>query len=266
MRISASLNRLIEAAQPLWAGEAEVVRSYWDSPVRSLDSDLLWLARQASKEFNGSGAAEFKNLGVFMGPVTELLELFPKIDRGVGRHEAFERIEMLHEEFSHYIAFADVYDAIRPSGTPPLNPHEVLPWDEDVALNAFRHKAMAEHGEIGRRATKFSEGGYCALFREGMRLQGRGGADNLIAAACSKIYDDEFGHMLSGIVGLDATKMADGDWSLITDLVTRILRHRVRMRNGEFSYPLSEDRVEAIFAGEIVPERFDFGKAEMEPA
>ena len=226
MRISASLNRLIEASQPLWAGEAEVVRTYWDSPMRSLDTDLLWLARQASKEFNGSGAAEFKNLGVFMGPVTELLELFPKIDRGVSRHEAFERIEMLHEEFSHYIAFADVYDAIRPSGTPPLNPHEVLPWDEDVALNAFRHKAMAEHGEIGRRATKFSEGGYCALFREGMRLQGRGGADNLIAAACSKIYDDEFGHMLSGIVGLDAAKLADGDWSLITDLVIRILRHR----------------------------------------
>ena len=266
MRISASLNRLIEAAQPLWAGEAEVVRSYWDSPVRTLDTDLLWLARQASKEFNGSGAAEFKNLGVFMGPVTELLDMFPKIDRGVSRNEAFERIEMLYEEFSHYMAFADVYDAIRPPDTSPLNPHEVLPWDEDVALNAFRHRAMAEHGEIGRRATKFSEGGYCALFREGMRLQDRGGADNLIAEACAKIYDDEFGHMLSGIVGLDDAKLSDGDWGLMIDLVIQILRHRVLMRNAEFSYPLSEDRIKAIFAGEIEPEVFDFGKAEMEPA
>jgi hypothetical protein len=266
MRISANLNRLIEAAEPLWAGEAEVVRTYWDSPVRTIETDLLWLARQASKEFNGSGAAEFKNLGVFMGPVTELLEMFPSIDRGVSRHEAFERIEMLSEEFEHYTLFADVYDAIRPDGTPPLNPHDVVPWDEDVALNAFRHKAMAEHGEIGRRATKFSEGGYCTLFREGMRLEGRGGADALIAAACREIYDDEFGHMLSGIVGLDDSKLSDEEWRLMTDLVVEILRHRIHMRNAEFSFPLPQKRIEAIFAGDIAPEKFDFAKAELEPA
>jgi hypothetical protein len=253
MRISADLNRLIEAAEPLWAGEAEVVRTYWDSPVRTIETDLLWLARQASKEFNGSGAAEFKNLGVFVGPVTELLEMFPNIDRGVSRHEAFDRI-------------ADVYDAIRPEGAPPLNPHDVAPWDEDVALNACRHKAMAEHGEIGRRATKFSEGGYCTLFREGMRLKGRGGNDDLSAAACGDIYEDEFGHMLSGIVGLDDSGLGADDWRLMTDLVVEILRHRIRMRNAEFSYPLSDDRVQAIFAGDIAPERFDFAKAEMEPA
>jgi hypothetical protein len=266
MRISANLNRLIEVAEPLWAGEAEVVRTYWESPVRTLETDLLWLARQASKEFNGSGAAEFENLGVFMGPVTELLQMFPEIDRGVSRHEAFERIEMLSEEFSHYMAFADVHDEIRSAGTPPLNPHDVVPWDEDVALNACRHKAMAEHGEIGRRATKFSEGGYCTLFREGMRLAGRGGADDLIAAACGEIYDDEFGHMLGGIVGLDDSFLSDDDWRLMTELVVQILRHRVHMRNGEFSYPLSPERVAAIFAGDIAPERFDFEKAEMEPA
>ncbi len=266
MRISANLNRLIEAAQPLWAGEAEVVRTYWDSPVRTPQTDLLWLARQASKEFNGSGAAEFKNLGVFMGPVTELLEVFPEIDRGVPRHEAFERIEMLSEEFSHYMLFADVHDAIRPSGTPPLNPHDVAPWDEDVALNACRHEAMAAHGEIGRRATKFSEGGYCTLFREGMQLKGRGGADDLIATACGAIYDDEFGHMLGGIVGLDDAVLSQANWRLMTELIVLILRHRVHMRNGEFSYPLSADRIEAIFAGDIAPERFDFTKAEMEPA
>ena len=266
MRISANLNRLIEVSEPLWAGEAEVVRTYWGSPNRTIETDLVWLARQASKEFNGSGAAEFKNLGVFMGPVTELLEMFPNIDRGVSRHAAFERIEMLHEEFSHYMAFADVHDAIRPEGTPPLNPHDVAPWDEDTALNAYRHRAMAEHGEIGRRATKFSEGGYCTLFREGMRLKGRGGADELIAAACREIYDDEFGHMLSGIAGLDDETLSDGDWRLMTELVAEILRHRIHMRNGEFGYPLSGERVAAIFAGDIEPERFDFEKAAMEPA
>jgi hypothetical protein len=34
------------------------------------------------------------------------------------------------------------------------------------------------------------------------------------------------------------------------------------MRNAEFSYPLSDERIRAIYAGDIVPERFDYAKAE----
>ena len=107
-----------------------------------------------------------------------------------------------------------------------------------------------------------TEGGYCTLFREGMRLKGRGGADDMIAEACRRIYDDEFGHMLGGIVGLDAEPLSDADYALMTDLVVEQLRARIRMRNSEFSYPLSEARVEAIYRGEIEPEPFDFAKAE----
>ena len=68
MSLSADLTKLIDLSAPLWAGEAEVVRTYWDSPVRSRETDLLWLRRQCSKEFNGSGIGDYKNLGVFMGP------------------------------------------------------------------------------------------------------------------------------------------------------------------------------------------------------
>ena len=262
MAVSANLRNLIDRAAPLWAGEAEVVRTYWDSPVRTLETDLLWIARQASKEFNGSGVAEFGNLGCFLGPLTELQEMFPRIDSGVSRHEAFERIAMIYEEFSHYMAFADVYDAIRPPGTPPLDPHAVAPWDEDVALNRLRHDIMDEHGAIGIRATKFSEGGYCTLFREGMRLAGRGGNDDLIAAACATIHDDEFGHMLKGIVGLDDEGLAPDGWDRLAGLVRRILGRRIHMRNAEFSFPLSAERVQAIHDGDIEPIAFDFQRAE----
>ncbi len=262
MPVSKNLRNLISAAAPLWAGEAEVVRTYWDSPLRNVETDLLWLARQASKEFNGSGVAEYGNLGCFLGPLTELQKMFPNIDVTVSRHEVFERIEMLHEEFAHYMAFADVHDAIRPTGAAPLNPHEVPPWDEDVALNAYRHEVMARHGEIGVRATKLSEGGYCTLFREGMRLKGRGGADDLIARACASIYDDEFAHMLKGIVGLDDSGLAAEDWRLMEDLVVNILRRRIHMRNAEFSHPLSAERIQAIFDGDIEPLAFDFERAE----
>ena len=58
MAVSARLEALIDVARPLWAGEAEVVRAYWESPVRSHEADLLWMRRQCSKEFNGRGLGE----------------------------------------------------------------------------------------------------------------------------------------------------------------------------------------------------------------
>ena len=266
MTLSANLTKLIDLSAPLWAGEAEVVRTYWDSPVRNHETDLLWLRRQCSKEFNGTGIGEYKNLGVFMGPVTELGEIFSKIDIGEGgvdRRYALELIETLHDEFEHYNRFADVYDAISGADTSPMNPHQLETWDEDAKLTSTRHRHNKEHGALGVRASRFTEGGYCTLFREGMRLKGRGGIDDMIAKACTKVFEDEFGHMLEGIAGLDNEDWSAEQFALMGDLVEEQLHLRVYMRNAEFSFPLSDDRVRAIFAGDIEPERFDYARAEM---
>lgn len=265
MALSDRLTRLIDVSAPLWAGEAEVVRTYWDSPVRDQDSELLWLRRQCLKEFNGTGIGEYKNMGVFMGPVTELAEIFPRIDIGEGgvdRRYALELIEILHDEFDHYARFADIYDAIRGPDTPPLNPHRLETWPEEDALTATRHRQNSEHGALGVRASRFTEGGYCTLFREGMRLKGRGGVDDMIADACAKVYEDEFGHMLEGVVGLDEEGWSEEQLDLLEELVLEQLRLRIPMRNAEFSFPVSEERVQAIYAGDIEPEKFDYGRAE----
>lgn len=270
MTLSPELTHLIEVSAPLWAGEAEVVRTYWDSPVRTPETDLLWLRRQCSKEFNGSGIGEYKNMGVFMGPLIELQEVFPKIDTGeadsVPRRYVLELMDTLKDEYEHFCLFADVYDRIKPAGTPTMNPHALETWDEDVALTGLRHAHIEAHGQLGKRACRFTEGGYCTLFREGMRAAGLGGpfaeANRLIAAACTGIYEDEFGHMLEGIAGLDQEGWSADDFALMEQLVTDQLRHRIRMRNAEFSLPVSEERVQAIFAGDIAPEPFDFAEAE----
>ncbi len=262
MALSNKLEHLINLSAPLWAGEAEVVRTYWDSPVRNLETDLLWLGRQCFKEFNGKGLGEHKDLGIFMGSLTEIMESFPNIDRTVGRHRILGLIETIHDEFTHYCLFADVYDAIRDAATPPLNPHKLETWEDDDILTKMRIKQNHTYGEIGVRASHFTEGGYCTLFREGARLKGRGGADDMIADACKAIYEDEFGHMLAGIVGLNEAPLKDDDFELMTRLVADQLRARVRMRNSEFSFPLSEERVQEIYDGKIGPGPFDYAKAE----
>lgn len=253
----ANIQRLINALTPLWAGEAEVVRTYWSSPRRTIETDLLWLRRQCFKEFWGSGVGKYDKGGVVPGQLKRIAEKVLEMDR----HEALGVIDGIRAEFSHYCAFADLYDAIRPAGTPKIEPNTLEPWPEEDALTALRFKHQADHGALGMRACKLTEGGYCTLFSEGMALRGRGGIEGRIAEACAKVYDDEFEHMLAGIAGIVEENLEDRDWALLERLAVEQLRQRIRMRNAQFSFPLPEERVQAIYAGDIQPLEFDFERA-----
>jgi hypothetical protein len=46
------------------------------------------------------------------------------------------------------------------------------------------------------------------------------------------------------------------------DLVIALLKARIRMRNGQFSNPLTPERMASIDNGEIDPVAFDYAKAE----
>jgi hypothetical protein len=254
---------VIEIATPLWAGEAEVVRTYWTSPRRNLQADLLWLSRQCFKEFWGSGVTRFDKGGIVPGSLKRLSEQTANIDTGMDRHEFLDALEGVKAEFSHYCAFADVYDAMRPKGTPKLDPTIPEEWPEEKELTALRYRHREAHGAIGMRACKTSEGGYCTLFSEGMKLKGKPGFDGMIAEACAKVYDDEFGHMLSGIAGIADEGFSETHWKLLATLLVEQLKQRIRMRNAQFSFPLPEERVQEIFRGNIQPLQFDYERAQL---
>lgn len=262
MAVSRNLAKLIDAVAPLFAGEAEVFRVYWDWPGRTRDTDKLWILRQARKEVWNTPLGDPR--GLFVGPLEDLLAALPRIDVEVARGEVLERLESLYQEFSHYCAFADVHDALCAAGERKLSPamlRDVPDWPENHALQARRAEIRHLHGAIGERACFFTEGGYCTMFSEGMRLEGRGGVDDMVARACARVYDDEFGHMLKGIVGLDAEALSQDDWRLLTDLSVELQRLRIPMRNGQLGYPLPAARIAEIYAGDIAPVRFDFEKA-----
>ncbi|MSQ72814.1 MAG: hypothetical protein EXR27_16205 [Betaproteobacteria bacterium] len=274
MPASAHLNRLIDMAAPFWAAEAEVVGSYFASPKRTRETDLAWLALQCYKEFWGASMDD-RNKGLFLGPIEGLLENFKKIDTDLDRHEVQDILEGLWAEFSHYVAFADAYDAMALPGTPKLNPfslREMLKENggrkEDDELTALRVSHKDKYGAIGMRALRFTEGGYCTLFSEGMKLKGkpRPGfekADLAIAKACERVYDDEFGHMLKGVTGLDEENLTEEQWKLMGDLSLMQLRGRILMRNAQFGYPVGPARVEEMRAGKCKPLVFDYERAKL---
>lgn len=260
---SRQLIALVDAVAPLFAGEAEVMRTYWTSPIRTPETDRLWLLRQSRKEVWDTPLGDQR--GLYVGPVEDLLSDFPKIDTEIPREEILDRMEGIYEEFSHYCAFADAYDSVRPEGEPRLSPprlRDVPDWQENLAIRDRRAEIKATEGAVGERACFFTEGGYCTLFSEGMALAGNGGVDDMIARACALVYEDEFGHMCKGIVGLDSGDMTDADWARMTELSVELATMRIHMRNGQFSYPLSAERIAAIVEGDITPVEFDFEKAE----
>ena len=175
--------------------------------------------------------------------------------------------EGLRAEFAHYCAFADAHDALALPGEPKLNPQAVkTAWPEDLELSALRFAHKKENAKLGDRATRFTEGGYCTLFSEGMALKNRtqgphGRANALIAEACAQVYEDEFGHMLKGIVGLDADGLASADWATLERMSLEQLRGRIRMRNAQFGHPLSGAALERALSGRCAPLAFDYGKA-----
>ena len=186
--------------------------------------------------------------------------LFENIDRGIGRHEVLAMAAGLHQEFSHYCAFADAYDAINPARRAGLDPAGLKnqSWPENDALSELRAMHRERYGDIGRRAHRFTEGDYCGLFREGMNLVGRSPADDAIAAACALVYGDEFEHMLAGIGSVAQGGFSPSDWALLGELTTAQMRQRIHMRNAQFGNPLPEARIAEILTGALEPAAFDY--------
>lgn len=254
MRPSRSLVALIDACAPLWAGEAEVIRSYWDWQGRTPETDRVWLLHQTYKEFWDG----------FMHYFAQLRGDVDALAAGVDRRHLRELTEVVGEELEHYCLFADVYEqhtGMKAGSLDPLFVQASGNWPENVALGEARRAHREAHGALGARAALFSEGGYCTLYSEGRRLAGRSAHDDRIAAACAAVYEDEFDHMLRGIAGLDGAGLAPSEWLAFTGLVVEQLGQRIRMRNAQFGRPLSEDRVEALCAGRCEPLDFAYDRA-----
>jgi hypothetical protein len=244
---------LVRANAPLWAGEAAVFDAYWSNGARTTETDLAWIARQAHKELVDGVEPRLESL----------VRSLDGLDTPGGRDEARRAASGIATELAHFIAFADAYDVVRGEAGSPLDLEAVRAanWPENRVLMALRSDHKAEHGELGHRAHAFTEGGYCTLYAAGMARQGGGPVDDAVASACALVYDDEFDHMMEGLVGLDDDDLSADEWALLTDLTVEQGRLRIEMRNAQFSYPLAGRGLDDALAGRLPPLAFDFARA-----
>jgi len=257
MNVDSYLRRLVEANAPYWGGEAEVARHYFTSNRRTQENDRIWLERQMYKELWDG----------FVPPLENKVVNFHLLEDSVTRSDLLAAAEMLYEELAHYCAFADVYEQLIDGDGSMPNPATLKTrgqWAENLQLMELRAAHKATYGDLGTRAHAFTEGGYCTLYSEGMKLQGRGGIDDMIAEACASVYDDEFDHMLLGIKEV-GSGLAPEDWAILTDLTVEQMRYRIRMRNAQFGFPVDPRREGELCAGKADPMAFDYARAGLAP-
>jgi hypothetical protein len=251
---SDGLQRLIQANEPFWGGEAEVIRSYWKSPVRTPETDRKWLIHQIYKEYWDG----------ILPPLELFRQSLPQASVKKGRDNLLTMAEVLYEEVEHFALFADLYHKLEDSdyALTPAELKEQGSWAENDDLMAMRQRHKEESPKLGLRAHRFTEGGYCALFTEGMALRGGGMTEDAIAEVCRRIYEDEFNHMLLGIIETDDAELTDSDWDTLIQYTVEQMKSRILMRNAQFSHPVSGQRLEDLLAGRADAVRFNFQIAE----
>jgi hypothetical protein len=251
--LSQGLAHLIEANEPYWGGEVEVIRSYWDSPIRSRETDGKWLVHQMYKEYWDG----------IMPSLQQFTGYLPHASSRDGYSRLTGAAEVLSEETQHFALFANLYLVLEDVEF-ALSPDELKvagSWPENDELMNLRNSHRAESAHLGTRAYRFTEGGYCALFTGGMKLAGRGGFDEAVADVCRRIYADEFNHMLLGIIGADDATLSQSDWETLAEYTVAQMKMRILMRNAQFSHPVAEGRMAELLAGQAAPAEFDLDHA-----
>lgn len=241
-------NDLTRYASRYWAGESEVAHTFF-AAQRSEEEHLRWLRLQAYKELQPRAD------GLITRLIDQLREGYGFLEQGVDRHDMLHTMQFLEEEFRHYVLFADVIEFITGHNV-RLDELATYEYPEEHKLRSLRQRLAQEHGALARFASSFCEGGGASIYYEGMQMRGSALADR-IAIACKGVYDDEVGHAAHGAQELVGVADTEEDWALARDMVQAISEQRVRMRNEQFGFPLSESRLAEIAAGNIeIPDRY----------
>jgi len=243
-------------ATPLrwWAGEAEIVRTYFSNP-RTREDDLRWLKLQAARE---------------LGTVERLLQALPEDLAGIettvdrGSFESFTR--SVYEEARHYRLLADIMEQIareRP------DPRELLALSgcqrerrghpDLPAMTAeieVTQRLLETHGELAEVALGFSEGAGAAIFYMGNKLlelpytsYSGGAVEKAIAEAMGVIFHDEMRHGPVHIPRIAEAIRTDEDLKQARHIITEKAIAHLRLRNETFGNPLTEARMVEIDAG-----------------
>ena len=240
------VRQLTKLARDYSAAEEAIVSAFFAEPRKKSDH-LYWLRAQAFKEYSA------------IKPIfTALAKLHPEIDREIDRHDFEELTEKLADETKHARLVMDLLEEICGKRVAFAD----LPWlPEDRRLARIRARysksyATLLHGsgiirtkeirrkdeDIERAAITLTEGGGGALYKVCGRLKKKG-VETKIARVFTEIHRDELNHKNSGERALGAIIKTGTAFARAARIIREISFQRLRMRNEQFGFPVSDDHV-----------------------
>lgn len=240
------VKHLTRLARAYAEAEAEVIAAFFRKPRKPVDH-LRWLKAQGFKEYTA------------IKPIIDALTaLYPKIDRGIDRHDYAELTEKLADETKHARLVMDLVQEISGKKTGPRD-LTWLPADRQLAkVRAKYSKSFATllHGsgkvsskeikrkdeDLERAAITLTEGGGGALYLVCSKLK-KTGIEAKIAGAFHEILRDEVGHKDSGARALGEQIKTDRNFNRAAEIIAVVCGQRLRMRNEQFGFPLSKSQL-----------------------
>ncbi len=245
------------------AGEAEIAETFFKWNQRDRDKEVLWLTKQAGREIESTFTGLKEIVEKVGGDIAKSDQYWVDQWGGdVNRNWLEENLFRTKQELNHGNLCVDIVEWLTGE---PLDIKEVVRrynrWNPDPSLpdmtewvrlaDLFREQE-ARQESWARLITSqgLLEGGSCGLFYAATQLSGSELNDRL-ASAFTVVLGDERGHGPANVYQIaDAfttQEAVDGAKSL---MVERGIQ-RLRMRNEQFSYPIDEDRIQEIAAGQI---------------
>ena len=230
--------QLLDAAWPFWECEAEIAKRFYAKA--SDDDHIFYLRAQLWKELNPVD-------GFFNGLHKELqgvVDLYPKVDNGIDRHDYHFLLLQLVQEFNHYVVLADIFEHLVGR---PISPDDTTQLDEEKKLGDVRRAYVAKNDPLLNAAVGFTEGGGARLFREGKELKGNK-VNELTAKAMQTIFDDEHDHYMEQAKEAISHIKSPENLERMKDAVAKISEQRVWMRAEMFRDTMSRKEIETFIS------------------
>jgi hypothetical protein len=243
------VKQLSKLAEGYRTAEEAVIAAFFEKPRKKQDH-LRWLRAQAYKEYSA------------IKPIfNALAKLYPEVDRGIDRHDFEELTEKLADETKHARLVMDLLEELRRKKT-TFADLLWLPEDKKLAKIRSRYSpsyATLLHGSgsiktkeirrkdeaLERAAITLTEGGGGALYLVCSKLKARG-FEGKIARAFEEILADETEHKDAGGRSLDGLITNQAAFLRAARIISEVSSQRLRMRNEQFGFPLSEAQMRAL--------------------
>ena len=228
------------------AGEAEVARTFFSKP-RPLAQHYFWLKVQVAREL--------RNLReISQG---ELREQVDKVDRGITREAIVAELREHYYETRHYAMLAYVLEGL---GGGSVDWKELdaeranAEWSVWQREEQKRRRAWDKTSPLHSAAGSFNSGGAGSVAYGVVGLKGDV-YEQLLAETGKIILHDELAHgdALEARHPLYQWVKTEADARTALEIVREFSTVRLKGRNFQFGHPLSDERIEAIAAGEIEP-------------